>query len=73
MKKASHVNHLAEYGKALKVLDSCENQTHVKGARRYFALYLNKWKHMFDSNEISSIEVDFKILVAKKLSELIPA
>ena len=62
MKKASH---LEEYVKALRVLSSCETTTHVKGARRYFDLYLNKWKHLFARDVIENMSVDFKILVAK--------
>jgi hypothetical protein len=69
MKKASH---LEEYVKALNVLSSCETTTHVKGARRYFDLYLNKWKHLFARDVIENMSIDFKILVAKKLSTLMP-
>jgi hypothetical protein len=69
MKKASH---LEEYVKALNVLSSCETPTHVKGARRYFDSYLNKWGYLFTRQVVDDMSIDFKILVAKKLSTLIP-
>ena len=68
MKKASH---LEEYVKALRVLSSCETTEHVRGARNYFAAYLNKWGYLFTRQVVDDMSIDFKILVAKKLSTLI--
>lgn len=69
MKKASH---LEEYVKVLNVLSSCKTQAHVKSARIYFDLYLSKWEYLFSKETLADMSIDFKIIVAKKLSTLIP-
>lgn len=40
--------------KTLKVIESCQNETHISGASRYIDLFLNKWSKIYNQKTIKT-------------------
>lgn len=56
------------YKKAIKVIDSCENEEQLKGASNYVTLFKNYFEKLGSDNQL--IEIYYSELKSKILSKL---
>lgn len=67
MEKQSHLN---DYNRTSAVLASCKTPEHVKGASRYFDLFIKKWNHLLSAKVIQDLTLDFEIDSNLRLIEI---
>ena len=65
-------NHIEDYTRTFKVLDSCQTMDHIKGAVRYFNLCITKWKDSIPEEIIPTMKENFEDEVSHKISLLYP-
>ena len=65
-------NHIEDYTRAIKVLESCKTMDHIKGAMKYFDLFIVKWEDSIPDGIIPNMKEYFRDEVNSKISELYP-
>jgi hypothetical protein len=60
-------SHLPEFNRALEVLNSCQSPEHIKGAIRYFSLFIQKWRSHLTSKTADDLIIDFETELTFKL------
>lgn len=60
-------SHLPEFNRALEVMHSCRNHEHIKGAIRYFDLFIQKWRSHLTSKTADDLTLDFELELSLKL------
>ena len=59
-----------DYSKVIDALNSCETMEQIEAAKRYFDLYMFKWKHMLNSASAIELRDDFDAKLEAKEGEI---
>lgn len=57
-------SYLDDYQKVNKVLSSCKDKNHLRGAMKYFDLFISKWKSFLSDSTLEGLRMDFEIDLA---------
>ena len=57
-------SYLDDYQKVNKVLSSCKDKNHLRGAMKYFDLFVSKWKSFLSDSTLEGLRMDFEIDLA---------
>ena len=63
-------SHKKDYLKVIDVLDSCDTYEQIEAAKRYFDIYMFRWRHMLNSASVDELKHDFSTRIEIKEGEI---
>jgi hypothetical protein len=62
--------HEKDYQKVMDVLNSCESDDHTQATKRYFELYMFRWRHLLHTEDVNDLRADFSERLKSKEKKL---